>query len=429
MPRVSKRSWGGSPQAGLIGFAVRALPWMVLVAGLARIALALGFSRSPTGIRFGNEFVDLGVYRMGGAAILDGLPVYEVLYPPYDLPFTYPPFAAVIFVPLAVLPAGAAQVLMVLASLACLLVCARVIAIRLPDVLGGPLPWSLRLTTLGLFGLGGMLEPTTTTLDLGQVNLLLMAAVLIDSLVIWRFAGALVGLAASVKIVPGIFALAMLPTRRWREFRNACLAFLATVLVGALVHAQDSWLFWTELFYDDGRQASVVTALNQSLYADAIRLAGKPAGVYLWAVVAVGVLVLGLTTATRYWANDRLTSTVTVAVTGLLISPVSWNHHWVWLMPALACAAALSVRVWRSGRTWLGLAIGAYAGFFLITTAIGPIKLANVSQGFGATASEWMIGNSLVAAGVGFLVVAVVALPVRRTTPQGETTPVAQVSP
>ena len=265
---------------------MRALPWLLLTAGLARIALALGFSRSADGIRFGNEFVDLGVYRLGGTAILDGRPLYDVLYAPYDLPFTYPPFAAVVFVPLAVVPTWTGQVLMVALGLAALLVSAHVVARNLPAVLGGPLPWSGRVTTLGLFGLGGMLEPTTTTLDLGQVNLLLMAAILVDSLVRWRYSGALVGLAAGVKIVPGIFALAMLPTKRWSQFRNACVAFLATVVIGAVVRWGESWRYWTELFYDDGRQASVVTALNQSLYADAVRLVGKPAGVYLWAVVA-----------------------------------------------------------------------------------------------------------------------------------------------
>ena len=49
-------------------------------------------------------FPDLFVYRYGGRAVLDGLPLYEADDPVTGYPFTYPPFAAVAMVPLALLP-------------------------------------------------------------------------------------------------------------------------------------------------------------------------------------------------------------------------------------------------------------------------------------------------------------------------------------
>jgi hypothetical protein len=307
---------------------------------------------------------------------------------------------------------------MVLLGLASRALTAWLVARTLPTTMGSPLPWPVHVTALGLFGLGGMLEPTTTTLDLGQVNLILMGAVLVDSLIPWRFGGALIGVASGVKIVPGVFALAMLPTQRWVAFRNACLGFGATVVLGALVQPQQSWLFWTTLFFSDSRQASVVTILNQSLYSDTVRLLGRPGGVYLWVVVAAAVLVLGVALATRMWSDDRLTSTVTVAITGLLVSPISWNHHWVWLMPALATAAALGVRTWRSGHRGVGSLAAAYVVCTTAVTAVGPIKLAGATVGFDSTASNWLVGNSLVAAGVAYLVVVGMAWPRRSPGPR-----------
>ena len=186
------------------------------------------------------------------------------------------------------------------------------------------------------------------------------------------------------------------------------------MLLGALVQPQQSWLYWTKLFYSDSRQASVVTILNQSLYSDLVRLFGKPGGLYAWFLVAGIVLALGITLATRTWPGDRLTATVTVAITGLLVSPVSWNHHWVWLMPALATAGALGVRTWRSGRRGFGSFVWLFVALTTFVTALGPIKLANATVGFESSVSNWLVGNSMVAAGVGYLFVVWVELAGRR---------------
>ena len=38
---------------------------------------------------------------------------------------------------------------------------------------------------------------------------------------------------------------------------------------------------------------------------------------------------------------------LTCALTGLLVSPISWDHHWVWIVPALALLADAAVRAMR----------------------------------------------------------------------------------
>jgi alpha-1,2-mannosyltransferase len=407
----------GSSLRTLVRWGVLALPWVLLAAGVARIVLALTVSQTATGVRLGNDFVDLGVYRLGGRALLDGQPLYDAQYQVADLPFTYPVFAAVLFVPLALVPFGAAQVLMVALSLTALAVSAAVVAARLPATLGRPLPWSAPVSVLGLFGLGGMLEPTTTTLDLGQVNLLLMAMVLVDLLVRWRGSGVLVGIATGVKLVPGVFVLAMAAGRRWRQVLLAGAAFAGTVLVGAAVDPAASWTYWTRMFYKDDRQASVVTILNQSLYADLVRLLGRDAGLLAWVVVAAAVLVAGLVLATRLWPRDALASVVTVAITGLLVSPVSWNHHWVWLMPALAVSGCVGVRLWEEGRQAVASGVLAVTAVCLVVTAVGPIKLASESLEFDDTLGSWLVANSLTWAGAAFLALMwlVAARPAGRT--------------
>ena len=118
-------------------------------------------------------FTDLFVYQYGGRAVLDGLPVYESGDPVTGLPFTYPPFAAVLMVPLALLPAWLAAGLWTAASVGAL--AAVVVLVR--RALGRPAPgWLVALLTAGALAL----EPVWQNLTFGQVNLLVMLAVLVD---------------------------------------------------------------------------------------------------------------------------------------------------------------------------------------------------------------------------------------------------------
>ncbi len=56
----------------------------------------------------------------------------------------------------------------------------------------------------------------------------------------------------------------------------------------------------------------------------------------MWLVAAALATVLGVWAA---WAclrvGDRAAGFLAVQITGLLVSPISWSHHWVWVLPLL----------------------------------------------------------------------------------------------
>ena len=213
---------GVTTNARFVGFAAAALAVVAL--------LWIRWSGVRAGI-----WADLEVYVQGGQAIVTGGPLYE----PHAgvLPFTYSPFAAVVFTPLHLLTTTAARWVFTLGSLAGYL------------VMVGAFGWRLRLPWrhLALVTLAGMaLEPFVRTMLLGQINLYLMAAVVVDCLVLRSSRrGWLVGLAAGIKVVPGVFVLYFVLQRDWRSALRAACGFLVTVAIGAIVAPQDSVRYWT----------------------------------------------------------------------------------------------------------------------------------------------------------------------------------------
>ena len=64
-----------------------------------------------------HHLADLEVYLAGGSAVLHGHPLYDVAAPLTGLPFTYPPVAGVLAVPLSLIPRIPAQLLWTAANL------------------------------------------------------------------------------------------------------------------------------------------------------------------------------------------------------------------------------------------------------------------------------------------------------------------------
>ena len=159
--------------------------------------------------------LDLDVYRRGAGELLHGRSLYDAAphFPHPDLPFTYPPFSAAAFVPAYLAGPVVAGVLLSLASLGCyalvMLTCARRLG----------LAWS---TAVPLSVLGLAIEPVQRTFWLGQVNLLLAAMIVADCfLVPARARGVLIGLAAGIKIIPGIYVVYFLLRRDWASVVRA----------------------------------------------------------------------------------------------------------------------------------------------------------------------------------------------------------------
>ncbi len=304
-----------------------------LLRGRRARAIAYGLVLAELGLVIGFAIAyrpfDLSIYLWGGGAVTHGMRLYLVA--PRANWFTYPPFAAAVFTPLAALPPVVVGVAWELASVAAL-AWSCVLALKL----AGWQPSGVMVAAVT--GASFLLEPVYHTLYLGQVNLFLMALVMTD---IWRTArgrsaGIGVGVAAAIKLTPGIFIVVFLLTRRTRSAVIAALTFAGCGALGYLVDPSASRLYWTRLFYDTARvNAGYIS--NQSPYAAAVRILGGVSHVGAW-YLAIPVMTgaLGLAVAaTLARRGDWLGAAAVTGVTGLLVSPISWTHHWVWIMPAL----------------------------------------------------------------------------------------------
>ncbi|MFC7548442.1 glycosyltransferase 87 family protein [Plantactinospora sp. GCM10030261] len=309
--------------------------------------------------------LDFGVYVWGGRAVLDDDRLY--LERALGMWFTYPPFAAVLFAALAALPVALARVLWAVGSVGALAV-----ACWVTSRLAGRRP--SRTTLAGVVAAALLLAPVYHTFVQGQVNLLLLALILGDVALLARggraarFAGVGVGLATAIKLTPGIFVLLFLVAGRTRAALTAALAFLGGTGVGLLVAPEASLLYWTGLFRDTGRVGAPYIS-NQSPYAAALRVLG-PENVGGWyVVVPLALGLVGLAIAGRYARRgDWLAAATATGVTGLLVSPISWSHHWVWIVPALALLVRDGARVAAAA----GYAVFAVAPHWLTPHDGGP---------------------------------------------------------
>ncbi len=213
----------------------------------------------------------------------------------------------------------------------------------------------------GLARLGGTLllaaalfwiEPVQRTLYLGQIELLLMALIMWDMSQPdrrwWKGAG--VGIAAGIKLVPLVFIPYLLLTRRFREAAVAAGTFSATVVLGFAVLPGDSRVWWLHgLFLQGSRTGFPGWEGNQSLQAIITRFAGSiAAGQPIWLIAALITLVVGVASAVVLdRAGHRTVGVLTCALAGLLVSPISWDHHWVWVVPAVTVLVVYGIRARR----------------------------------------------------------------------------------
>lgn len=360
-----------------------------LVAGLA---LAVGLLCGLLAWRW-NWFIDLRVYELGAGALFGG-DLYGVRFHVANLPFTYPPFAAVLMLPLAVLPIWLSAFLW---AVACVVVLAFVVDLVLRAC--GAAPTGLVLPAVVAVALA--CEPVWSTFSFGQVNLFLTAAILADVLrPDRRYAGWLVGVVAGIKLTPLFFVAFLLVIGRRRAAGTAVASFAGTVLVGAVAAPSASWAYWTEVLWDPGRVGGVEYAGNQSVLGILSRLLGHEAPTSLWFVVAGTTAVVALASAALLWSSDspaaRPLAACTAAYGMLLASPISWDHHWVWLVPTaialwhsglprarvvagIVTAVAFSRAIWwspfRHGREYDWSLAEGIAGNAYVLTALGLIAV------------------------------------------------------
>jgi len=331
---------------------------------------------------------DLHVYNSGGLIVRHVSPPYNPSFqhPLYDWPlsktglkFTYTPFAALFFVPTSYLPWSVLPRLSQAANLALLLAAAWF-------TLHGLGCRDRRVKAGGtlLAGAAAMFtEPVLRTFYLGQINMLLMALIIGDLGQPDRrgYKGMATGLAAGIKLVPLVFIPYLLLTRRFRAAATACCAFAATVGLGFIVIPGESGDWWLHgLFFADGRTGFVGWGGNQSLKGIITRFAGSiSAGNAWWWAAALSAALIGLTTAVLLdRAGHHLLAILATALVGLLDSPISWDHHWVWGVPGMIAAAYYACRAWRDGRRAAARWCAALATALLLIFAAWPGELWSV---------------------------------------------------
>jgi alpha-1,2-mannosyltransferase len=309
-----------------------ALPRVLLVPGIAVFVASLTAYLLADHM-VGSHPYDLTVYLMGGDAWLHGRPVYEqVIHGELGAGyFTYPPITLLLFAPLTLLPFGVAYAVTLIVNLAALW---GVVWLSLRSI-GCQGAVGMIGAAFTLSGLALWLQPVHDSLDQGQVNLLLMLLVIAGFCLGGRTAGLLIGIAAAIKLTPAIFIVYLLLIRRIRDAVTACVIFVIASGMAFVTAPRDSWQYWFEGTFSDARRLPLTAGdvSNQSINGIVHRFLGAGAGT-LWLAIALVVAVCGIWLGVAMHRRvSPFAGVLVIAVTGLLISPVSWHEHWVWVVP------------------------------------------------------------------------------------------------
>ncbi|MCU1355694.1 MAG: hypothetical protein JWM89_1112 [Acidimicrobiales bacterium] len=353
------------------------------------------------------HFVDLQVYRMGASAFLHGHDPYTLTLGHTGLPYTYTPFSAVAFAPLSGLPLGLAAPIQTFVSIVSLFAVVFLVTREVAAPTTTPLQiirGSLLCTACLYWS-----EPILQTLGFGQINLVLMGLVVVDLLALrsTRAAGVLIGIAAGIKLTPLVFVLYLVTRRQIRPAITAAASAAGTVLVGLVAMPGPTWRYFTQLAFQAQRVGHPGFVGNQSLDGALTRLTGSYATAHpYWLAAALVALVLGLWTArgVQVWLGEPY-GLALVALTGLLVSPISWSHHWVWwAVPAVAL-------VWRvyQRRNWLEAALAVVCALPFYIGPFWRIAPRNIRR-LPLVGWQHSLGDAYVIEGVVILLVSAASL-------------------
>jgi len=348
-------------------------------------------------------FFDLKVYY--GAMhhwLRDGGELYDHMKPFSQYGFTYPPFAALVMSPMAVLPWHLAIVV----SVTLAVVTSALVLWWLVDPISRREGWTRWFAFAVAACLVAAYEPMRETVNFGQVNTLLLVLVAADLLWLiaagspvpprWRrFAGVGVGLATAIKLTPGIFIVYLLVTRRWRAAVTAAGTATVATLVAAAVAPDASREFWTQALWNTDRVGALDFVSNQSLRGVVARIDPLHPSTVAWLVLVLVTLIWWAWRCRRaVAAGDEATGLALTGVVGCLVSPVTWVHHLVWLLPALILLVDNGLAAPRDSRRRRALLGFAVVGYLLLISRLVWIwresDAANVAGFVGSNAYVWV---------------------------------------
>lgn len=346
---------------------------------LVRALVGLGFVVSTVIMvwqTFGTSgHIDMIVYRAGAQAYLDGGSLYDQPFPAYDLmlPFIYPPFAALLLSPFTLLSPDAAGYAMVGISSLLMLLCVLFLAQYL-------FPQSNRALLLASWGWGFCLlaEPLRHNASFGQINMWLLALVFLDIVPRNRRLpqGWLIGVAAAIKLTPVVMLFVFLLKKDWRAIAAAVVGGAVATGIGALHNAKQTWDFYTHAIFvmNDNSKIGVNVAYisNQSIKGVITRLwpSNEAANNATSTINIIWFVLVILTIAAFFLVISRLLkhnlffeAALANSALMLLISPISWSHHWVWLPLWLLVVLYYAASLRNTTVLWFG----AVLSFFTLT--------------------------------------------------------------
>jgi alpha-1,2-mannosyltransferase len=370
--------------------------------------------------KIGPWHIDLEVYRHGVDAWWQGRDIYGYLPPSagnLELPFLYPPFSIITLLPFSVLPWSPAVIVLFTVNLLCLGVTLYVVARNLWRA--GGARGALAIASLAL-PLALLLEPVNATFRFGQINIILMALVAVDSLAPkprWP-RGIGVGLAAAIKLTPAAFLIFFLVRKDFRAAITAAITGLIATAVGFAIAPSASVTYWFGGLAGASKVGGVPFLTNQSIDAVVVRLGlAHTATTVVWLALVLILLTL-VVLAMRH--ADPATALMLNAGFALLASPTSWSHYWIWVAPAMLVMLSATVRHARNGSilglAWLGAAIG--------TAVICYLAPFNNLPGFNDREMSWTPGQQLIGACyplLGYALIVIYALPTVLSKRTGKT--------
>lgn len=297
---------------------------------------------------------DIYVYRLGAVSLADGpdgLQLYG--FRTRGLPFTYPPFAALLFYPLAFLTEPQSMTLITVIIGVLSYVCAYALY-SYARSRAWRLPLQKYLSSWGMVSLMAALiwacGPWRLTTHFGQINAIILALILADFM---RPAtrvprGVLLGIAAGIKLTPLAFGLLLLMRKDWKGLITTALSFSATVGIAYLVVPRESRIYWFQALRDTSRvgwfsyfdNVSIMGTLTHAGLQHeltATSLSVVQVALTLLIVLVTAVLLIPLIRARAVVSQLALT-----AFMMLQISPISWSHHNTWY-PLMLAAVVVEI--------------------------------------------------------------------------------------
>ncbi len=297
--------------------------------------------------------VDLDVYQHGVVAFWSGSDLYGGVFHTREapLPFTYPPVAAVFLTPLVWLP----DLVLTIISIGCLTVSTQVVLRQLQA--RQPSRLALALTPLMM-----CTEPVLATLMYGQINVILLALVILDASgtiqrrVPWFPPGVLIGIAAAIKLTPAFFLLFFFRPGRWRGLVGVALGFLVATGIGWVIRPAATIAYFSDVMFQTDRIGAAHYAFNVGIAGMLARLELSGLWWFMASLLVIAIIVV------RIQYLDDLWALCITACGVLLVSPISWSHHWVWL-PIITLIVLARGPAWFGAWLWFGCTVGCFHAF------------------------------------------------------------------